>query len=117
MKSWLATIAVGFAVFQVVSAMGMWGKLPFWKPAPRWLPVAHRWSGTCAFLVSLPVAYYCLWALGFQADAGLRPLVHSLLGCAFYGAICTKLLARRSDRLSSWAIPLSFTTVSLPALP
>ena len=136
MKSWLATIAVAFAVFQIVSAFGMWGKLPFWRPAPKWLPLAHRWSGTCAFLVSLPVAYHCLWALGFQADAGLRPLVHSLLGCAFYGAFSTKLLALRSDRLPSWGIPVVgatlvvlltglwltsslwfFTTVDFPALP
>ena len=136
MKSWLATVAVAFAVFQVVSALGMWGRLPFWRPAPRWLPWAHRWSGTCAFLVSLPVAYHCLWALGFQSDAGLRPLVHSLLGCAFYGAFSTKLLALRNDRLPSWGIPVVgatlvvlltgvwltsalwfFTTVSFPALP
>jgi hypothetical protein len=136
MKAWLATVALAFAAFQITSALGMWGKLPFWRPAPRWLATAHRWSGTCAFLVSLPVAYHCLWALGFQAEAGVRPLVHSLLGCAFYGAFSTKLLALRSDRLPSWGIPVVgatlvvlltalwltsalwfFTTVDFPALP
>jgi hypothetical protein len=40
----------------------------------------HRWSGRLAFLVSIPVAMHCLYALGFQAF-DLRVLVHSLLGC------------------------------------
>ncbi len=106
MKAWLATVAFAFAAFQLVSALGMWGKVPFWRPAPRWLPFAHRWSGTCAFVVSLPSAYHCLWALGFQADAGARVLVHSLLGCAFYGAFSTKLLVLRSERLPRWSLPV-----------
>lgn len=35
-----------------------------------------------------------------------RPLVHGLFGCAFYGAMTTKLLALRSKRLPRWAIPV-----------
>ena len=35
MKAWLATVAFAFAAFQLVSALGMWGKVPFWRPAPR----------------------------------------------------------------------------------
>ena len=49
-------------------------------------------AGTAAFVVYLPVAYHCLWSLGFQ-DTDTRVLAHSLLGCAFYGAMATKLLA------------------------
>src|SRR5262245_34296115 len=63
MKAWLATGAVALAAFQLVSALAMYGRLPFWRRPPTWLPVAHRWSGTGAFLLSLPVAYHCLWAL------------------------------------------------------
>ena len=102
----------------------------------KWLPAAHRWSGTAAFVISLPVAYHCLWSLGFATDRGARPIVHGLLGCAFYGAMATKLLALRATRLPKWAIPAIgatlvtaltgifltsslwfFTTVDFPALP
>jgi Family of unknown function (DUF6529) len=106
MKAWLATGAVTLALFQLVSALAMYGRLPYMRRTPRWLPVAHRWSGTAAFLLSLPVAYHCLWALGFQPDAGARPLIHSVAGCAFYGAFTTKLLALRSKRLPGWALPV-----------
>jgi hypothetical protein len=106
MKAWLATGAFALAAFQVVSALGMYGRLPFWRTPPRWLPVAHRWAGTAAFLLSLPVAYHCLWALGFQSDAGARTLAHSILGCTFYGAFTTKLLSLRSSRLPRWALPV-----------
>jgi Family of unknown function (DUF6529) len=110
MKSLLATIAVSLVIVQIVSALAMFGKLPGLRAAPRWVPFLHRWSGTTAFVVSLPVAFHCLWALGFQSSQS-RPLVHGLLGCAFYGAITTKLLALRSDRLPSWSIPVIGSTL------
>ena len=65
----------------------------------------HRWTGTAAFLVSLPVAYHCLWSLGFQTTS-TRVVIHSLLGCAFYGAFTTKMLALRIDGLPSRALPV-----------
>ena len=111
MKAWLATGAVTLALFQLLSALAMYGRLPFVRRVPRWLPFAHRWSGTAAFLLSLPVAYHCLWALGFESDAGARPLIHSILGCAFYGAFTTNLLARRAKRLPGWAIPVIGATL------
>src|SRR5262245_1027436 len=70
MKSTLATIAVVLALFQVVSALRMYGRLRVPRTMPRWLPAAHRWSGTAAFVVSLPVAYHCLWSLGLATDRG-----------------------------------------------
>src|SRR3954463_14190331 len=63
MKVWLGTIAAGFAVIQVLLAIWLYGKLP-WDP-PDWVGNVHRISGRLAFLVSLPVAYHCLWSLGF----------------------------------------------------
>jgi len=111
MKSWLATIAVALALFQLASALRMYGRLRVPRTLPRWLPAAHRWSGTVAFVVSLPVAYHCLWSLGLATDRGARPLVHGLLGCAFYGAIATKLLALRTPRLPKWAIPVVGATL------
>src|SRR5262249_31337268 len=97
--------------FQLVSAVAMYGRLPFVGATPRWLPVAHRWSGTAAFVLSLPVAYHCLWALGFRSDGDARVVAHSILGCAFYGAFTTKLLALRSKRLPGWALPVIGATL------
>ena len=104
MKAWLATAAFALALAQLGSALWMWGRLPGAGPAPRWMGTMHRWTGTTAFLVSLPVAYHCLWSLGFQSTDA-RVLAHSLLGCAFYGAMTTKLLVLRSDRMPRWAVP------------
>ena len=59
-----------------------------------------------AFLLTLPVAYHCLWALGFQSFT-TRQLVHSILGCAFYGVFTTKMLMLRSARLPGWALPVT----------
>src|SRR5262249_29127779 len=84
MKAWLAHAAVLFAVLQLLSALWMYGRLPL-PDAPAWLGTAHRISGRLAFLLSLPVAYHCLYQLAFQ-DSSARVLAHSILGCAFYGA-------------------------------
>lgn len=104
-KSWLATAAVTLALAQLLSALAMWGWWPGSESAPRWVAAAHRWTGTVAFVVSLPVAYHCLWALGFRTTNG-RVVVHSLLGCAFYGAFATKMLALRAARLPKWSLPV-----------
>ncbi|WP_432947721.1 DUF6529 family protein [Kribbella sp. CA-253562] len=106
MKAWLATFGVLLGVFQVVSASWMWGKLPTERKAPVWLGLAHRWSGALAFVLTLPVAYHCLWSLGFSTfDA--RSLWHSIFGCAFYGAFASKMLALRTKRLPGWALPIA----------
>ena len=56
---------------------------------------------------TLPVAYHCLWSLGFNPDpGGGRRLWHSVLGCAFYGAFATKVVVVRSRRLPGWAFPV-----------
>jgi hypothetical protein len=111
MKAWFTTAAFALALVQVASALAMWGRLPFptakgASSTPRWLPLAHRWAGTVAFLCTLPVAYHCLWALGFK-DTGTRQLVHSVLGCAFYGAFTTKMLLLRVERLPRFTLPVA----------
>jgi hypothetical protein len=104
MKAWFGTGVFVLALAQLVSALALWGRLPGVRVAPVWLATVHRWSGTAAFVVSLPVAYHCLWSLGFQ-DTDTRVLAHSLAGCAFYGAFATKLLALRIDGRPHWALP------------
>ncbi len=114
MKVWLATVVVALAIVQVLTATWVYGKLP-WR-APAWLGTTHRLTGRLAFLISLPVAYHCLWSFGFQATS-TRVLVHSVLGCAFYGAFATKVMIVRSKSLPGWALPvaggLAFTLVIL----
>jgi Family of unknown function (DUF6529) len=104
-KAWMTTLALVLAIGQVLGALWMYGKLPL-RPAPSWVGPAHRISGSLALLVSLPVAYHCLWSLGFNPDpGGSRRFWHSVLGCAFYGAFATKILVVRSRRMPGWALP------------
>src|SRR3954451_10802824 len=65
LKVWFATAALFFGILQVVSALRLYGKIRVPRPLPPWFGQAHRLSGTLAFLFSLPVAYHCLWSLGF----------------------------------------------------
>jgi hypothetical protein len=105
MKVWLATIALAFAAVQLFSALWMYGRLPL-AAAPAWLGGLHRVSGRLAFLLSLPVAYHCLYQLGFQ-HTNARVLIHSTLGCLFYGAFAAKVLIVRSRNLPGSALPLA----------
>jgi hypothetical protein len=105
MKVWLATVAIVFALFQLFSALWMYGRLPL-RDAPSWIGSAHRISGRLAFLVSLPVAYHCLYQLAFQ-DTTTRVLAHSLLGCLFYGAFAAKVTVVRSHNLPGIALPVA----------
>ncbi len=100
-KSWLATTAFVFALVQLVSAFMVYGKLP----GPLWSPALHRWSGRAAFLVAVPVAVHCLYALGYQTYEP-RVVWHSVLGCFFFGAFSAKMLLLRSQRLPGWLLPL-----------
>jgi hypothetical protein len=103
-KVWLATVAFLLAVVQLFTALVMYGKIPVVKSAP-WLSGVHRWSGRLAFLVSIPVALHCLYALGFD-DYDTRVLVHSLLGCFFYGTFAAKMLLLTKKGVPNWALPL-----------
>jgi Family of unknown function (DUF6529) len=105
MKVWLTTIVLCFAVIQLLSAMWMYGRLPL-GASPSWLGGVHRISGRLAFLVSLPVAYQCLYQLGFQ-HSSTRVLLHSIFGCLFYGAFAAKVLIVRSRNLPRIALPLA----------
>jgi len=105
MKAWLTTGVLVLAITQALSAAWMWGRLPRVGAAPLWLRHAHRWTGTAAFLLALPVAYHCLWSLGWRST-DTRVVVHGVLGSAFFGAITTKLLVLRLDGAPRWALPV-----------
>lgn len=99
-KSWMATGVVLLALVQVGSAVVMYR-----GGAPKWAAPLHRWSGRGAFFLAIPVAVHCLYALGFQSS-DTRVLLHSLLGCLFFGAFTVKMLALRIESLPAWVLPL-----------
>ena len=103
-KSWLATVATAFALVQVGSALVMYGKVPH-VAAPSWIGGLHRWSGRLAFLLAVPVAIHCLYALGFQ-NYSTRVFLHSLFGCAFFGAFTVKMLILPKRGLPGWLLPV-----------
>ncbi|MEV0998432.1 DUF6529 family protein [Nonomuraea sp. NPDC050202] len=109
MKVWLTTGAFVLAIVQVVSALSMWGKLGITIPL-----AVHRWSGRLAFVLTIPVAFHCLYALGLQYDVP-RVLAHSLLGCFFYGVFTAKMLALPKRDTPGWTLPvlggLTFTAL------
>jgi Family of unknown function (DUF6529) len=95
---------------QVTTALWMWGRLPGAGRAPGWLPTVHRWSGSVAFVASVPVALHCVWSLGFVTTTP-RVLVHGTAGCLFYGAYAAKMLGLRIRGLPGWALPALGGTV------
>ena len=107
------SVAIGvLAVLQVIGALWIYGKLGI--AAPSWLGMAHRISGTIAVLLSIFVAYHCLWALGLETGTlhngepvPTRTVVHGVLGCAFVGAVVVKVTAVRSKRAPGWFLPVA----------
>ena len=103
-KSVLATIAIFFALVQITSALVLYGRVPR-VHVPRWIGALHRWSGRIAFFLAVPVAVNCLYALGFQ-DYNTRVLIHSVLGCVFFGAFTLKMLVLTKGGVAGWVLPL-----------
>ena len=107
MKAWLTTGAVVLGAVQVLTALRLYGKIHVPKRFPPWLGELHRLTGTLAFLLTIPVGFHCLWSLGFAGHLDdTRRFVHSVLGCAFYGAFTTKVLVVRSHSLSPRVLPI-----------
>ena len=106
MKAWFATGALALGAFQVLSALRIYGVIRIPRTAPTWLGTMHRLTGTLAFLLTLPVAYHCLWALGFQ-DLDTRVQAHSIAGCFFYGAFAAKVTVVELKGLPRLTLPLA----------
>ncbi len=104
LKAGFATAVVVLACFQLFTAAWIFGKLPWSKPA--WVNPVHRWSGRLAFVLTLPVAYHCIFKLGFQ-DPSTRVLAHSLFGCAVYGAFASKVTIVRLHDFPRFVLPVA----------
>jgi hypothetical protein len=112
MKVVLSVVVGVLAVLQLIGALWMYGRLG--SRVPSWLGTAHRVSGGIAVVLTVIVAYHCLWALGLEtgtlADGtpvATRTVVHGLLGCAVVGALVVKVVAVRSKRAPGWFLPVA----------
>ena len=105
MKAWLTTAVVVLALGQLLTAARIYELLRF-PPKGRWYYAVHRWSGRAAVLLTLPVAYHCVFLLGF-GTRNPRVLIHSLLGSALYGAVVAKVFVARSSAFPNWALPVA----------
>lgn len=110
MKVWLAVVAGVLALAQAGTAAWMYGLLGRSRPVPGFVGPVHRATGAAAVLVTLPVAYSCLWSLGFQTY-DTRVLVHGLVGCLLYGALVTKVLVLHGRETPGWLLPAVGGTV------
>jgi hypothetical protein len=105
-KVWLATAAVVLAAIQVSTGARIFGKLERVVPIgrPR-VNTIHRWSGRLAVLLTLPVAFHCIFILGFQTTS-TRVLVHSILGSFVYGVLTVKLFFVHDRTHPRWVLPV-----------
>ena len=103
MKVWLGIVVGVLALAQLVSALWMYGRIK--RPAPARIGTIHRLLGLVALVVSLPVAFACLYGLGFYTG-DVRVLLHSAAGCLLYGAFVVKVAALHT-RGPSWVVPVA----------
>jgi hypothetical protein len=105
MKTWLSTAAAALICVQLATALAMWGRLPGVRGSAGWWGPVHRYSGSVAFILTLPPAFHCLWALGFGTGS-TRVIAHGVAGCAFYGAYAAKMLGLRMRGLPARTVPV-----------
>jgi Family of unknown function (DUF6529) len=110
LKSWLATVVLALAAGQVALALWMYGRLRVASPAR--VPIVHRLAGATLLLLTLPIAYHCMFAYGVQTTDA-RIAVHSVAGCFLYGAFAAKVTVVRSRGLPGWMLPLAGGTLAL----
>ncbi|MEO3847980.1 DUF6529 family protein [Streptomyces sp. B8F3] len=104
LKSRLGTALLSLAVVQVLLALWMYGRIPGIAAASRRVRIGHRVVGWGAFLLSVPIAYHCVRTYGVETLSS-RVYMHSVAGCALYGAFVAKVLVVRSRHLPGWMLP------------
>lgn len=104
LKARLGTALFGLAVLQLLLALWMYGRLPGLTAASRPVRITHRVLGWGAFVLSVPIAYHCVRTYGVETT-DTRVHLHSIAGCALYGAFVAKVLVVRSRRLPGWLLP------------
>ncbi|WP_328432675.1 MULTISPECIES: DUF6529 family protein [unclassified Streptomyces] len=106
LKARLGSALFGLALVQLLLALWMYHRLPGLQAAPRPVRTGHRVVGWVAFLLSLPISYHCLSTYGVETTS-TRVFLHSVAGCALYGAFVAKVLVVHSRRLPGWMLPVT----------
>jgi hypothetical protein len=110
-KVWLASTAGALAIVQVSTGARIFGKVKRVVPIPPpYVNRIHRWSGRLAILVTLPVAFHCIFILGFQTTDA-RVLAHSIVGSLVYGVIAVKVFFVRDRDHPRLTLPIVGTTL------
>jgi uncharacterized protein DUF6529 len=105
-KAWFATAAIALAVVQVLTGARIFGKLERFVRIERpYVNRVHRWSGRLAVLFTLPVAFHCIFILGFQTTDS-RVLAHSILGSFVYGVFVVKVFFVHDSKHPRWVLPV-----------
>jgi hypothetical protein len=105
-KVWLATAAISLAVVQVLTGARIFGKLERFVPIGRpKVNRVHRWSGRLAVLFTLPVAFHCIFILGFKTT-NARVLAHCILGSFVYGVFTVKVFFVHDRKHPRWVLPV-----------
>ena len=105
-KAWFATAAVILAIIQVSTGARIFGKLERIVRIPRpHVNRVHRWSGRLALLCTLPVAFHCIFILGFETVTP-RVLIHSILGSFVYGVVAVKIFFVHDHAHPKWTLPV-----------
>lgn len=105
-KVWLATGAGALALVQISTGARIFGKIKRFVPIPPpYVNGIHRWSGRLAVLLTLPVAFHCIFILGFRSTDA-RVLAHSIVGSLVYGVVAVKLFFVHDRDHPRWTLPL-----------
>src|SRR5260370_23470316 len=68
--------------------------------------VVHWRTGRTAIVLTLPVAYHCIFKLGFGIENS-RVYIPSLLGSSVYGVFLAKVFIVRAKGFPGWALPVA----------
>jgi hypothetical protein len=105
-KAWFATAAALLALIQVTTAARIFGHVQNVVRIPFPLVKAvHRWSGRLAFLCLLPVAFHCIFILGFRTT-DTRVLIHSIAGSVVFGVFAVKIFFVHDSAHPRWTLPV-----------
>ncbi len=103
-KTAFAALVIGLAGFQVATAARVWGAggLPLSEATAARI---HRWSGRLLLVLSVMLAYTCLFGLAGPTSP-TRVLLHSILGGTLFVVLAVKFSALRLGRPSDRHLPV-----------
>ena len=89
-KNALTLVVAVLLIAQAAIGFKLAGLLGLRATTRPWLLELRRLIATLAVGFSLPIAFHCVWVLGFGDDSPLIAL-HSILGCIAYGCVVAAL--------------------------